>query len=100
MGEGGAGGEGVPGSGLNASEGRALWKNLSHQAHGLSLWEAGDCSPSSLDTLLSNSLKQHVHTDRYSFLEEKNYKTHTHTLPVPTTRTHAPRGLTHPFRPW
>lgn len=88
-------GEGIPGSGLNASEGRALWKNLSHQAHGFSLWEAGGCTPSSLDTLLSNSLKQYVHTDTASW--RKSTKD---TLPMPTTRTHAPRWLTHLLQPW
>lgn len=100
-GGGGEGGEGTPGSGLNASEGRALWKNLSHQAQGFNLWEAGDCSPSSLDTLLSNSLKQYVHTDTASWRRKNTKDTHTphahHTHPCPPlAHTPAPalvRGL-------
>lgn len=86
---------------LNASEGRALWKNLSHQAQGFNLWEAGGCSPSSLDTLLSNSLKQYVHTDTASWRRKNTKDAHTphahHTHPcAPLVDTPAPalvRGL-------
>lgn len=90
-------GEGIPGSGLNASEGRALWKNLSHQAQGFGLWEAGGCSPTSLDPLLSNSLKQYVHTESASW-RRKKYKRHTHTPHAHHTRQ-CPRWLTLRSRP-
>ena len=52
----------IPASGLKASEGRALWRHLSHQAQGFNFQKARGCSPPSLDILLSNSMKQYVHT--------------------------------------
>lgn len=72
-------------------------KNLSHQAQGFNLWEAGGCSPSSLDTLLSNSLKQYVHTDTASWRRKNTKDAHTphahHTHPCPP--------LAHtPLQPW
>lgn len=72
----------TPASGLKASEGRALWGNLSHQAQGLDLREAGGCSPPSSDTLLSNSLKQCVHTDAASWRRKNTRDAHSPTGPT------------------
>lgn len=83
-------------SGLKASEGRALWESLGHQEQGFNLWEAGGYSPPSSDALLSNSLKQNIHTDTASWKRKKiqdAHVTHTHhTHPCPLQAHTPPRA--------
>lgn len=87
--------------GLNISEGRALWRDLGHQARDFTLGEAaagGASAPAPcrlLPTVLSNSLKQNVHTDPAPW-RRKNTKD-AHTVPCAThsmshTFTHSRPG--------
>lgn len=87
----------TPVSGLKASEGRALWKNLRHHTRSQSLGSEVCCPPAS-DTLLSSSLKQYVHTDTASWRRKHTKDAHMtharHTHPVPwLTRALVVSGL-------
>lgn len=85
----------IPASGLKASEGRALWRNLSHQAQDFNFREARGCLPPSSDTF---QLPETVCPHRCSFLEEKEYKRRTR-YPHPHTH-HVPHWLTRSLKLW
>lgn len=68
--------------------------NLGHQEQGFHLWKVGGgCSPPSSDALLSNSLKQNVHTDTASWKRKTTRRTrHPHPPhePIPCRLKHLP----------